>query len=287
MNMKTNIVITGGSGFIGQHLCKYLEKDYNILDFSLEKNINLTDKDKLKKLLKETEPEFIIHLASSFSETAPKVNTNITLNLYESCTSLVKLKCIITFGSMEEYGDSEVPYKETNTLKPVSKYSLSKSIMWLISDHFVKMHDLPIVFVRPGVVYGELQNNNQLIPWTIRKCLKNEEIEMSKGEQTRDYVYIKDVVNAVGLILDKYKNAVGHTLNICSGKPTKIKKVIEKIKGLTNSKSKILFGARDYKKGEIMEYYGSCEKLTKLLSWQPKYSLEEGLKKTIQSYLEK
>ena len=312
MKENKNILITGGAGFIGSNLIRALiELDFNISVIGLDniKNSKISDlKDKinffqsdlsskynLREILKKSNPSIIIHLASLINlkrdinliETMMK-NFETTLNLYNESSNLDELKCIISLGSAEEYGDNSSPFNEKQREAPSSPYSLSKTCVNYLSSYFYRIDNLPITTIRPFVVYGEYQTNNQLIPYIISKCLKNEEIITTTGEQTRDFIYIKDLIRAIIKIIENFdKKLFGETINICTGNEIKIKDAILFIKKETNSNSKINFGALPYRGGENMHFFGSNEKAKLLLNWNPKYSFEEGIKRTINWHKQK
>jgi nucleoside-diphosphate-sugar epimerase len=306
MKENKNILITGGTGFIGSNLIrKLIELDFNISVIGLDnlKNSKIADlndkiifyqsdlsnKYNLGEILKKSNPAIIIHLASLINLERDNLlveklmkNFEITLNIYNGALNLKDLKGIINLGSAEEYGGNIPPFRESQKETPTSPYSLSKTCINYLSSYFYRIHNLPIVTLRPFVVYGEYQTNHQLIPQIISKCLRNEPIETTLGNQTRDFIYVQDLVNAIlKIIQNPHKALWGETINICSGEEVKIRDIILKIKQETNSNSEIKFGAIDYRNGESMNFFGSNEKAKLLLDWELEYSFEEGLKKTI------
>lgn len=287
--MRANdIVITGGSGFIGINLfhefndnCTILDKNPLHVDNSVQ--LDMLDLPSLKKILKTLNPTIIIHLAGSLEETEAAFinNVKLTYNLYKAASNLRTLKYIITFGTSDEYGQNKPPFVETQKEMPSTFYSLSKTYITYLSTYFFQQQKLPIVVVRPFLVYGEYQKK-QFIPHVINQCLGNEPIVMTPGEQTRDLVYVKDIGMAVKKIIEK-PGLGGNIFNLCSGKETKLRDIAVLIKKITNSKSDINFN-RAYRKAEIMRLYGSNEKAQKLIGWSPKYSFREGITKTIEWY---
>ena len=124
---------------------------------------------------------------------------------------------------------------------------------------------LPIVVIRPFLVYGPGQNNNRFIPQVIKGCISNEEFPVSKGEQLRDFCYITDFVDAVFLIL-KNEKTNGNVINIASGNPVMIKDIINKIVlhvGFGIPK----FDELKYRKNENMKLYADITKARTLLGW--------------------
>ena len=133
--------------------------------------------------------------------------------------------------------------------------------------------------MRLYLVYGPYQDINRVIPITISNALKDKKFNCSNGLQLRDFIYIDDVINAIIKTLKNSKSS-GEIINIGSGKPISIKKVIIKICSLINS-GKPLFGKVKLRNDEIMKLYPNVNKAKKILGWIPHTSLEKGLKKTI------
>lgn len=288
MNLKSKqILVTGGAGFIGSHLVEALSEKSNV--YIIDKyNCDLTDFPKLQKAIREIKPEIIFHLAAF---TSPERNVDsefIFRNNFYSTINLFKalkgdFSLFVNTGTCEEYGDGPTPFKESQTPIPVSPYSASKIASTYYCQMLHNVYDLPIITLRPFLTYGPRQRNTKmLIPSTILSILKNKELKMTKGEQTRDFVYVKDVVEAY-IKAAQNKKAIGEIINIGSGKEYKIKDIVSKIIHITKSNlkpQKVL----PYRKGETMHFYCSNLKAKKLLGWQPKTSFEQGLIKTIDWY---
>jgi len=308
--MKENkILITGGTGFIGSNLVrKLIESNFkvavmsndNIKDSKIKDligkiefiRLDLLNEETTNKEIKNLNPSIIVHLAASINvsrdiftlKSVMKNNIQITNNIYKSCFGLKELKCIISMGSSEEYGKNKPPFEESQREYPVSPYSLSKTYVSYLSQYLYRNCKLPIVILRPFLVYGEYQTNDQFIPYVIKQCINNKAIDMTNGDQTRDFIYVKDLVSAIMKTIENPDNCLGEIINICSGKETKVKEAALLIKELTKSESKINLGKLPYRKGENMHFYGSNKKAKRLLGWEPEYLLKEGLKITIEWY---
>lgn len=303
MNIKgKSVLVTGGAGFIGSHLVKRLIQEnakVSVIDKKpgLHKGVdyyscNLTDIEKLKLLIRKIKPQIIFHLAAFTSpernvdsEFVFRNNFQSTINLFKTLNG--KFDLFVNTGTCEEYGNGLTPFEESQAPVAVSPYSASKIASTYYCQMLYNVYNLPIVCLRPFLTYGPRQRNTKmLIPATIIAALKNEQLRMTKGEQTRDFVYVTDVVDAYIKAI-KSKKAIGEIINIGSGKEYKIKDIVEKIIKLTKSKIKPKIGTIPYRKGETMHFYCSNKKAKKLLNWKPKVNLDDGLKRTIKWYEEK
>ena len=181
---------------------------------------------------------------------------NGTINLI-NCINKDSLRSFIQIGSSDEYGANVAPQNESQRESPISPYSFAKTT----TTHFLQMlyrtEQFPVVILRPFLVYGPGQGMEQL----------------------RDFCFISDFVRSIFSSIDNTK-AFGEVINIASGEPISIKDVVTKIQNIVATGSP-QFGKAAYRDGENMELYADITKAKKLLNWQPKISLEEGLRKTI------
>ena len=190
----------------------------------------------------------------------------------------------INLGSSDEYGDNLSPQVETFKDKPFTPYSFAKSASSLFLEMLYKNESFPCCTLRIFLTYGPHQDVNRFIPQIIIGCLKNESFPVSKGEQLRDFCFIDDVVEAIFLVFASSKSS-GEIINIASGKPVSVRDVVEKIQNITKG-GYPKFGEIEYRSNENMSLYADINKAKKFLNWNPKYSLEEGLKFTIDWFYE-
>ena len=300
---ERNVLVTGATGFIAQHLISdLLEKGAQVKGVSLagHHNINhknflyfcadIRDKDKIQGIIKEAEPEIVFHLAAypdgapTFKNTDECIQNNIqgTLNIIHSLKD-IKLRSFIHIGSYKEYSLNSIPFKEDDSLSPLSSYAISKASAEMFCMSYHKLHGYPITCVRFPTLYGPMQPSQNLIPYLIQSALSQAEIKLTKGEQKRELLYISDAVRALEIIALTEK-ANGEILNIGTSIEHSIKEIVEMVLKLTDSKTKPLFGAVQYRENEIWRMKGSIKKAKKLLGWKPGVSIEKGLKHTIEFY---
>ena len=165
-------------------------------------------------------------------------------------------------------------------------YDVSKSCADLICRSYYETYELPVCITRCGNFYGGGDLNfNRIVPGTIRSLLHNERpVIRSDGTMVRDYFYIEDGVEAYITLAEqiKEKNIAGEAFNFSNEQPLKVTEIVDKVIQVMGIKlkPKILNEASN----EIEKQYLSSEKAKKLLNWNPYYSLEEGLKKTVKWY---
>ena len=145
-----------------------------------------------------------------------------------------------------------------------------------------KDRNLKYIIIRPFLIYGPGQSINRLIPNTIINCLKNKKFPCSSGNQIRDFIFLDDF-NKLLIKLLKNKEIFNQILNVGSGKPIKVKKIINLVKKLVK-KGNPIFGKIPLRKDEPLKLYPNLNKIFKLLDWRPKTNILNGLRKTIKYY---
>ena len=309
--MRQKILITGATGFIGKELISKLQKsnenEIHILEryvtgrYTLDnRNIithyaNLADYSAIRNIVKDIKPEYVIHLgaisAVSFSYEHPIEVTEVdylgTLNLAEACYHEVpNFKQFIFAGTSEEYGmeltDPKAFLKEQSDLKPNSPYAIAKVAADLYLQYMGMAYHFPYTIIRPFNTYCRKDNVHFFIERTITQMLSNPEGKVYLGDPDaiRDWVYVDDHVDAYIKALGNQK-AIGQTINICTGNGYTTKETAELIAQMTNFKGEIVWHSTPPRPLDAKILIGDNTKAEKLLGWKPKYSLEEGLKKTI------
>ena len=300
MKTNTKILITGGTGFIGSHLAFFLIKKrwkvHSISKFNPPKKrkvkgvkyilCDVRNKKELKSKL-DKYYDYVINLSGYVDHSNKK---SIMKTHYEGCKNLFfnfekKMpKKFIQIGSSIEYGKLRSPQKEKaiKKINTFSKYGNAKlaSTLFLLARSREK--NFPFSILRLYLVYGPNQDNNRVIPFVINNSLKANRFNCSPGFQLRDFLYIDDAVNAIYKSLKSNKNN-GEIINIGSQKPIKIRDLILKIIKLIG-KGKPIFSKIKIRSDEPIRLYPDISKAKDILNWYPKFSLEKGLKKTINYY---
>jgi len=299
------VLVTGGAGFIGSNIADLLiENGYEVvivdnLSTGKEEFINkkaifykkdITDDD-LCEIFKKERPDYVIHQAAQIdvqkSIANPvfdaKVNILGTVNLLECCRKS-DVKKVVYASSAAVYGNPEyLPIDERHRINPISSYGISKHTAEHYFEVYSQLYDLKYTILRYANVYGIRQDpkgEGGVISIFIDKMLKGERpIIFGDGKQTRDFVYVKDVAKANLLALKRGDNEV---VNISTNKPTSINELVEIMNKIMNTSLKPIY--TEPRKGDIIHSYLDNKKALEVLGWTPEYSLEEGLKETIEYY---
>lgn len=250
----------------------------------------------LERILNEYEIETVFHLAAQSIVTIANRNplstfeTNIkgTWSLLEACRRSSTVKRIIVASSDKAYGEQkELPYKEGAPLRGIHPYDVSKSCADLLAMTYWNTYRLPVCVTRCGNLFGGGDLNfNRIVPGTIRKALLNEPpIIRSDGTLKRDYFCVNDAADAYLMLAEQMETlgCYGEAFNFSHERPMTVLEITETILRLMDKK-KLRPIIRNEAVGEILSQYLSAEKARKVLGWEPIYSLETKLQKTIEWY---
>ncbi|MCQ2581834.1 MAG: NAD(P)-dependent oxidoreductase [Alphaproteobacteria bacterium] len=292
------VLITGSTGFIGTNVTnELLKRGYEVHAIvygsqpAKQKNLicydmNLMDISVVDKFMSEHHFENLIHLAWYVGKGCHTSD----LNLDWVITTLNLLKSFKDHGGKRFLGAgtcSEYEYKygylledETPT-DPKTLYGNGKNAVFNVAKVFCNQNDIIFKWPRIFNLYGPNEKPTRLMPSVINSCLNNEDVKVSDCLKFQDYLHVEDTARA---IVDVFESDLHGAVNICSGKPVQLKEIVTKIAEFTNFKGKILWGSIPAAFGEDL-VVGNNEKL-KSIGWQPRYSLEAGLKQTIKWWKE-
>ncbi len=308
---KKSALVTGAGGFIGSHLTEYLvELGANVKAFVRYNSRNdwgmleLLPKEKLSQIevimgdLKDADAvrhaaknvDIIFHLGSliaipySYIHPRETIETNIlgALNVLMAAKENNVEKVIHTSTS-EVYGTAKyVPIDENHPLQGQSPYSASKIGADKIAESFYRSFNLPVAIIRPFNTYGPRQSARAVIPTIITQALTKEKIFLGSLHPTRDYTYVKDVVEGFIKVAESPKS-VGEVINIGSNFEVSIGDLANKIISLIGKNAEIVTDPVRVRPqdSEVERLWCDNTKAKRLLGWEPKTPLEEGLKKTI------
>jgi nucleoside-diphosphate-sugar epimerase len=176
--------------------------------------------------------------------------------------------------------------KETDILNPDNLYGITKAAGTMYCQYMSKKLSLPIVIMRLFAVYGYFEDKDRLIPTIIKSCLTNTELNLSTPYSVRDFIFIEDIVDAYLKAINNIKKIKGEIFNLGTSKQAKIAQVVDLVKKLTHSSIEPHYGEVIPVQTEPKTWAADISKIRDLLNWQPKYSLEEGLKKNVEWFKE-
>lgn len=305
------LFLTGAGGFVGQYVIDSLHKDFEIIglvhparDFeeTLAKYIdgNILDTDLLDKVAREEKPDVILHLAARAATwaTEPKevfdVNFYGSLNLYQAVVKAQKEDSeynprIIYVSSAEVYGKTTNPsfISENDPFFPANLYAVSKVCSDRLSYQYSQTHKLQIVILRPFNHIGPGQQKGFFIPdmaSQIAEAEKNpekKELLVGNLESIRDIQDVRDVVEAYKAVIMAEKITPGEAYNISSGKGITMKDLLEKLLSNSTKKLEIKEDPEKNRPSDIPITVGDNTKFKSEFGWEPKHSIDEALKDTL------
>ena len=300
------ILFTGGAGFIGSNVVDALvEGGHEVvvvdnLSTGKEENINpkarffhvdLTDFEALERVFTETKPEVVFHTAAqidvrkSVQDPLFDAETNIigSMNLFEFSIKYGVKRVIFSSTGGALYGEAEkLPADENTHIGPLSPYGVSKYCTEQYLEYFKRVYNLERVILRYANVYGPRQDplgEAGVIAIFTSKILNNEKpVIYGDGNQTRDYIFVEDVVRANILALDGKEGIY----NIGTSVETPVNDLVKMFSKILNKHIEPIYAPP--RKGEVQRISLDASKAEKELGFTPEFSLEDGLRKTLEWY---
>lgn len=305
--MIKTVLLAGATGFIGSHVLeRLLEEKYKIVilkrSFSdtwrisnFLKKVKSYDLDKslLEHVFKDNKIDCVIYSATKYvkrRETINDVEKMIEANISfpsKLCYLCVqhKVKYFINTGSFFEYKIMREPIKESRIEKKAYNfYAASKLAFGEILKFYSDNYDFNVVDFKLFSAFGE-RDNEKLFVFLIKSLLNNLSIELSGGEQSWNFTYVKNTAEAYTRAIASLGKICGYeTFNIGSDKAYSIKEIVKKLERISDKKLKVVWGAKPYIDKEI--FYVNCDnsKAKKILNWRPTFDIDSGLKRTYDYY---
>jgi dTDP-glucose 4,6-dehydratase len=311
----SKILITGAGGFIGSHLTeelvrqgeevralvRYNSRDERGLLEDLPKEIqnqievvpgDLKDPDGVKKALKGCSKVFhlgaLIAIPYSYIHPFDFIQTNVVglAHLLNACLEEGTMERVIHTSTSEVYGTAQyIPIDEKHPLQAQSPYAASKIAADKLAESYYLSFGLPIATLRPFNTFGPRQSLRAIIPTIISQAIGDKKIRLGNTQPRRDFLFVKDTVRGF-IQLGKCEGAVGKVVNIGTGTDISIEELVKKILGFMGKQGEIEVEDRRIRpeKSEVMQLLSDTRLAQKLFQWVPQYTLEDGLRETIEWY---
>ena len=272
-----NILVTGASGFIAKHLLPELyKKNYKVKKIT-RKDGNIQDAITWKKLPKY---DVVIHLSGrtfvpdSWKNPSEFIDTNVN-GVIQALNYCKKNNSKLIYISSYLYGNAQkIPISERERVKVTNPYTLSKKLAEDVCECYYKNFGVNILILRPFNVFGPNQKEHFLIPSIMKQILLSKKITVNDLNPKRDFVYIKDLVDAIIKTINLKKKF--EIFNIASGKSYSVREVIKIIQEVKDMKLKIK-SSKKKRKDEIMDTKANITKSRKILNWKPKWTFKKGI----------
>ena len=295
------LLVVGGTGFIGRHLCANArDAGYAVTSLSLTPGAggipgvqhiyaDVADAASLPAALGDGQFEYVVNCAGYIDHrlflSGGRALIRSHFDGVQNLIERLDRNCLIRFvqlGSSDEYGNVSAPQSEDLRECPISPYSLAK----LATTHLLQMlwrtEKFPAVAIRLFLTYGPGQDHKRFLPQLISGCLEDRTFPVSAGTQLRDFCHVGDITRGILKTLDADK-VCGEVINLASGIPVSIREVIEQVQQLIG-KGRPEFGRIPLRAGENPALYASVEKARTLLDWAPAFTLAAGLEDSINYY---
>ena len=312
-----NILVTGGAGFIGSNLCEKLicagEKIICIDNFNdyynpkiKEENLrnlegranfilyrmDILDREKLKEVFNKHSFDMVIHLAAragvrpsiSNASLYEAVNVQGTINILECCRKYGIGKLIFASSSSVYGGNKKIPFSENDIVdRPISPYAATKKAGELICYTYSHLFNISVYCYRFFTVYGPRQRPEMAIYKFTKLITEEKPIEIfGDGTSSRDYTYVEDVVDVIASNLENVKGY--EIINLGNSNPVKVTELIKFIEKAANKKAQVEYGR--VQAGDVPVTYADILKAKKMLKYNPKTWIEEGINKFTAWYTE-
>lgn len=306
------VLVTGAGGFIASHLVERLVSEgaqvrafvrYNSRnDIGMLRLISpdvfsqieivrgdLRDVEAVRSVVRGMDTVFhlgaLIAIPYSYMNPREVIDVNImgTLNVLMAARDF-SVRRVVHTSTSEVYGTAQyVPIDEKHPLQGQSPYSASKIGADKIAESFYRSFEVPVVTLRPFNTYGPRQSARAVIPTIITQALTRDEVSLGSLDPSRDFTFVKDTINGF-LCMSEAENILGQEVNLGNDNTIRIGDLVDKIFGIIGKTPKVVTDFQRVRPGksEVMKLWASNQKAKELIGWEPRVSLDEGLRFTIE-----
>lgn len=306
------VLVTGAGGFVASHLVERLVHEgarvraftrYNSRNdvgmlrliapeiFSQLEIIygDLRDVEAVRGAARDVDTIFhlgaLIAIPYSYVHPREVIDTNImgTLNVLMAAHDF-KVRRVVHTSTSEVYGTAQyVPIDESHPLQGQSPYSASKIGADKIAESFYRSFEVPVVTLRPFNTYGPRQSARAVIPTIITQALTRDEVKLGSLDPSRDFTFVADTADGFMRVASA-ENVLGQEINLGNDNTIRIGDLVDKIFGIIGKSPKVVMDAQRIRPGksEVMKLWASNQKAREMIGWEPRVSLDEGLRATIE-----
>lgn len=300
------ILVTGATGFVGSRLLERLAEMGGHDLYSMQRYVtgryvlgadhgvkvvfcDLRDQFAVKCAIRDVQPEVVFHLAAispvSYSYDHPNevldANLTGTVNLAEACLREVPhFKHFLFASTSETFGNGPVPKREDTPQAPNSPYSVAKYAAEKYVLYMWDAYKFPATVLRPFNTYGRRDNTHFLVERMLVQMLQGNTVKLGDPTPERDLLYIDDHVDGYLICFAKPQASIGQAFNFCTGEKLTVQALADKMRAMTGFRGQILWDTIPKRPLDIQVLYGDSAKAKSVLGWEPKVSLDEGLRRT-------
>ena len=305
-------LVIGGAGFVGGHLIRCLQEEWGwevcatklpgeTLQDSRVKafDLDLSHQAAISRLLEQTKPEAVFHLAAQSSvalswkqpELTVNVNVNGALHLLDAVRALSWKPRVLLIGSGEEYGrvlPGELPLTEESPLRPGNLYAATKAMQNMIGRIYAEAYQMDLLMVRAFNHIGPGQSPQFVVSdfckqvSEIEQGLREPVLRVGNLEARRDFTDVRDVVRAYALLMQK--GAPGETYNVGSGRAVSIRSLLDQIIALSGATIRVEADPAKFRPVDVPVIEAGTEKLRSCTGWQPQIPLAQTLRETLDGW---